>query len=98
MDRPSSYRKDNPLPCGLDNVPWKTYPAVMWLEVTEPTLDNLHAAIDTHLIRGVGYPRLVRATRYGSFLLLASPQDLLPLSEVVVLFNDTQVGIWWRQC
>ena len=80
MDRPSTYRKDNPLPRGVDNVPWKTHPAVMWLEVTEPTLDNLHAAIDHHLIRGVGYRHLVGATRYGSLLLVDSPEDPLPLS------------------
>ena len=98
MDRPSTYRKDDPLPRGLDNVPWKTHPAVMWLEVTEPTLDNLHAAIDRHLIRGVGYRHLVGATRYGSLLLLDSPEDPLPLSEMVVLYNDTQVRIWWGQC
>src|ERR1700760_2390120 len=56
------FPDDNPLPRGLNNVPWKTYPAVMWLEVTEPTLDNLHhAAIDRHLIRGVGYRHLVGA-------------------------------------
>ena len=98
MDRPSTYRKDDPLPRGLDNVPWKTHPAVMWLEVTEPTLDNLHAAIDRHLIRGVGYRYLVVATRYGSVLLLDSPEDPLPLSEMIVLYNDTQVRIWWGQC
>ena len=67
----------------------------MWLEMTEPTLDNLHAAIDHHLIRGVSYRYLVGATRYGSLLLLDSPEDPLPLSEIVVRNNDMQVRIWW---
>ena len=70
----------------------------MWLEVTEPTLNILHAAIDRHLIRGVGYHHLLGATRYGSLLLLDSPEDPLPLSEMGVLYNDMQVRIWWRQC
>ena len=69
----------------------------MWLEVSEPTLYNLHAAIDRHLIRGVGYRHLVGATRYGSLLLLDSPEDPLPLYEIIVLYNDTQIRIWWGQ-
>ena len=93
MDRPSTYRNDDPFSRGLDHVPWKTQPAIMWLEVTNPTLDNLHAAIDHHLIRGVGYRHLVGATRYGSLLLLDSPEDPLPLSEMIELYNDTQVRI-----
>ena len=70
----------------------------MWLEVTEPTLDNLHAAIDRYLIRGVGYRHLAGATRYGSLLLLDSPEDPLPLSEMIVLYDNKQVRIWWGQC
>ena len=38
------------------------------------------------------------ATRYGSLLLLDSPEDPLLLSEMVVLYKDTQVHIWWGQC
>ena len=98
MDRPSTYRKDDPLPGGLDNVPWMTHRAVMWLEVTEPTLDNLHAAIHRHLTRSVGYRHLVGATSYGSHLLLDTPEDHLRLCELIVLYNDTQVRIWWGQC
>jgi hypothetical protein len=66
--------------------------------MTEPTLENLHTAIDGHLARGVGYRHLVGATRYGSLLLLDSPEDPLPLSEMMVLYDDTQIRMWWGQC
>ena len=58
----------------------------------------MHTAIDGYLVRGVGYRHLVGATRYGSLLLLDSPEDPLPLSEMIVLYDDTQIHIWWRQC
>ena len=58
----------------------------------------MHTAIDGHLVRGVLYRHLVGATRYGSLLLLDSPEDPLPLSEMIVLCDDTQIRIWWGQC
>ena len=42
--------------------------------------------------------RSIGATRYGSLLLLDSPEDPLPLSEMIVLCDDTQIRIWWGQC
>ena len=71
---------------------------LIWLELTEPTLENLHTAIDGHLVRGVRYRHLVGATRYGNLFLLDSLEDPLPLSEMIVLYDDTQIRIWWRQC
>ena len=64
------------------------------MELTEPTLENLHTAIDGHLVRGVGYRHQVGTTRYGSLLLLDFPEDPLPPSEVIVLYDDTQIRIW----
>ena len=58
----------------------------------------MHTAIDGHLVRSVGYGHLVGATRYGSLLLLDSPEDQLSLSEMIVLYDDTQIPIWWGQC
>ena len=58
----------------------------------------MHTAIDGHLVRGAGYRHLVGATRYGSLLLLDSPEDPLPLSKMIVLYDDTQIRIWWGQC
>jgi len=65
--------------------------------VTEPTLEKLHTAIDRQLTRGFGYRHLVGATRYGSLLLLDSPEEPLPLSEMMVLYDDTQIRMWWGQ-
>ena len=50
------------------------------------------------MVHGVGYPHLVGATRYGTLLVFNSPEDPLPLSEIIVLYDDTQIGIWWGQC
>ena len=58
----------------------------------------MHTAIDGHLVRGVGYCHLVGAIRYGSLLLLDAPEDPLPLSQMIVLYDDTQNRIWCRQC
>ena len=96
--RLSTYRRDDPLPRGLEHVPWKTHSVLIWLELTEPTLENLYTAIDGHLVPGVGYRHLVGATRYGNLLLLDSPENPLPLSEMIVLYDDTQIRIWWGQC
>ena len=54
--------------------------------------------IDGHLVRGVGYRHLVGATRFRSLSLLDSPEDPLPLSEMIVLYDDTEIRIWWREC
>ena len=58
----------------------------------------MHTAIDGHLVRGIGYRHLVDAIRYGRLLLPDSPEDHLTLSEIRVLYDDTQICIWWRQC
>ena len=81
-DRPSTYRRDDPLPRGLEHVPWKTYSVLILLKLTEPTLENLHTAIDGHLVRGVGYRHLVGATIYGRLLLLDSPEDQIGRAHV----------------
>jgi len=98
MDRASTYRIDNPLPRRREHVQWKTHPVLLWLEIAEPTPENLYTVIDSHLIRGVGYRHLVDATRYGSRLLLDSPNDPLPLFEIIVVYDDTQICRWWGQC
>ena len=95
FDRPSSERKDNPLPCGLDHVQWKTYPLVVWMELTEPTLQNLHTAINNHWSRGTSYHHLICTPRYGSLLLLDSLEEPLPLYEMFVLYEDQQIHMWW---
>ena len=94
LDYPDLARPDEPLAPGLDNVPWKTYGAVYWLEITEPTVANLRAQIDTVFPRGVGYRQLVGATRYGTILLVDDPEEPLPLSEMVVITASQHVRMW----
>src|SRR5205807_3402743 len=95
LDMPSTNRPGEPLAGGLDNVQWKTYGSVFWLELTEPTLPHLLAQIDRIVARGVGYRHLVGATRYGTLLLLDEPEEPLPLSEMIVITNSRHVRIWW---
>ena len=95
LDVPSEVRPGEPLPPGLDKVQWQTRGAVNWLELTEPTLEHLHGAIDRVVRRGIGYRHLVGATRYGTLLLLDDPEEPLPLSEMVELRTSRQVRIWW---
>ena len=54
--------------------------------------------IDGHLVCGVDYRHLVDATRYGRLLLLDTREDPLSLSKMIVLYYDTQIGIWCGQC
>jgi len=98
IDRPSTYRRDNPLPHRVEHVPWKTHPVMVWVEMTVPTLEGLHTAIDSCLAPSIGYRHLVGATRYGGLLLLDSPEDPVPLSEMLVLYEDRQIRMWWGQC
>jgi len=62
----SSSRPGAPNPPGLDKVPWQTGEQVYWLEMAEPTFDNILKEIDRVLERGYGYWVLVDATREGT--------------------------------
>jgi len=48
----SSFRLGAPNPPGLDKVPWHTGEQVYWLEMAEPTFDNVLKEIDRVLERG----------------------------------------------
>src|SRR5207302_10583349 len=85
LDMPSMNHPGEPLVGGLDNVQWKTYGSVFWLELTEPTLRQLLVQIERIVARGVGYRHLVGATRYGRLLLLDELEEPLPLSEMIVI-------------
>ena len=58
----------------------------------------MHTAINGHLVPGVGYCHLVGVTTYGSLLRLDYSEDTLPLSEMLGLYDNTQIRTWWRQC
>ena len=63
-----------------------------------PTLENLHIAIDGYLVRSVRYRHLGGATGYGSLSLLDSSEDPLPLSEMIVHYDDMGIRIGLVQC
>ena len=63
IDEASKVRPDSPLPAGLDKVSWQAGEHVYWMEMSEPTFQNLLDSIDTVLERGFGYRALVGATK-----------------------------------
>ena len=46
IEEPSSSRLGAPNPPGLDKVPWQTGEQVYWLDMAEPTFDNVLEEID----------------------------------------------------
>jgi len=95
IEEPSSSRLGAPNPPGLDKVSWQTGEQVYWLEMAEPTFDNVLGEIDRVLERGYGYRVLVGATREGTRMLQNHPDEPLPLGEIVPLLSDRDVRIWW---
>jgi len=63
IEKLPSSRPGAPNPPGLDKVPWQRGEQVYWLEMAEPTIDNVLEEIDRVLERGYGYRVLVGATR-----------------------------------
>src|SRR5205807_3411379 len=59
------------------------------------TFDNVLEEIDSVLERGYGYRMLVGATGEGTRMLRKDPDELLPLGEMVPLYSDWDVHIWW---
>jgi len=95
IEEPSSSRPGAPDPPGLDKVRWQTGEQVYWLEMAEPTFDNMLEEIDWVLERGYGYRVLVGATRQGTRMLRNDPDELLPLGVMVPLLSNSDVGLWW---
>lgn len=95
IEEPSSSRPGAPNPPGLDKIPWQAGEQVYWLEMAEPTYDNVLEEIDRVLERGYGYRVLVGATREGTRMLRNDPDEPLPLGEMVPLLSDRDVRIWW---
>ena len=95
VEEPSSSCPDAPNPHGLNKVPWQAGEQVYWLEMTSPTFDNVLEEIDRVLERGYGYRMLVGATGEGTRMLRNDPDEPLPLGEMVPLYSDRDVRIWW---
>ena len=94
-EEPSSSRPGTPNPPGLDQVPWQTGEQVYWLEMAEPTFDNVLEEIDRVLERGYGYRVLVGTTPEATPMLRNGPDERLPLCELGRLLSYRDVGIWW---
>jgi len=63
--------------------------------LTEPTIPNLLAGIDTTMAPGVGFRMLIGTTRQGTRLLQDDPEEPLPLAEMIRITNSRLVCIWW---
>jgi len=65
------------------------------MELTEPTFLNLVVGIDKTMAPGVGFRRLIGATRQGTRLLQDDPEEPLPLAEMIRITNSRLFRIWW---
>jgi len=83
IEEPSSSRPGAPNPPGLDKVLWQTGEQDYWLEMAEPTFDNVLEEVNRVLERGYGYRVLVGATREGTRMLRNDPEEPLRLAEMV---------------
>jgi len=95
IDQPFLVCSDSPLPAGLDKIQWQTHGHVYWMEMTEPTMQNLFVCMDRVLAQGYRYCLLVGATRHGTCMLLDDPEDSLPVAEMISIGNSRPVGMWW---
>ena len=95
VEEPSNLHPNAPNPPGLDKIPWQGNEQVYWLEMNEPTLDNVLEEIDRVLEREYGCRLLIGATREGTHLLRSDPDEPLPLAEMVPIESDRDVRIWW---
>jgi len=95
IEEPSSSRPGAPNHPGFDKVPWQTGEQVYWLEMAEPTFDNVLEVIDRVLEHGYGYRVLVGATRGSTRMLRNDPDEPLLLAEMVPLLTHRDVRIWW---
>jgi len=74
----SSLRPGAPNPPELDKLPQQTGEQVYWLEIAEPTFDNVLAEIDRVLEHINRYWILVGATEEGTQMHWNDPDKLLP--------------------
>jgi len=95
IEKPSSSRPGAPYPPRLDKVPWETGEQVYWLEMAEPTFDNVLEETDMVLERGYRYQMLVGAAGGGTQILRNDHDEPLPLGEMVPVLSDRGVRIWW---
>jgi len=95
IDQPSVVRPASPLSAGLAKIQWQTSGHVYWMEMTEPTVQNMFVCIDRVLARGYRYRLLVGATTHGTRMLLDDPEEPLPVAAMVSMGKCRHVRIWW---
>jgi len=95
VEEPSRTCPDAHNPPGLDKMPWQGNEEIYWLEINEPSYDNIHSEIDRVLEHGYGYCLLIGATREGTGLLLSDQDKPQPLAEIVPIQSDRDVCISW---
>jgi len=93
--QPSVVHPDNPLPAGLDKIPWQTHRHVYWMEMTEASMWNLFVCIDRVLAPGYRYRLLVCTTRQGTHILPDDPEAPLLVAEMSSIGNSRHVRMWW---
>ena len=94
VEKPSLTCPDAHIPPGLDKIPWQGNEQVHWLEMNEPTYDNILCEIDRVLECGYRYQWLIAAIAEGTLLVCSDPDEALPLAEMVTIQSDLDVRIW----
>jgi len=79
----------------MEKIQWQSRRHVYWMELTEPTLPNLLAGIDTTMAPGVGFGMLIGTKRQGTRLVQGNPEEPLQLAEMIRITNSRLVRIWW---
>jgi len=95
IDEPSVVRPRSPLPIQIAKIEWQSREHVYWMQLTEPTFQNLLAGIDKATGPGVRFRMLSGTTREGTRLLQHHPQKPLLLAEMIRITNSLLVQIWW---
>jgi len=79
----------------MDKIQSQSRGHVYWMELTEPTVQNLLVGIVKTMAPGVGFRMLIGTTRQGTRGQQDDPEDLLPLAEMIRITNSRLVRIWW---
>jgi len=95
VKEPSLTRPDAHNPPGLGMIPWQGNEQIYWLEMNEPTYDNILSEIDRVLERRYRYRWLIGTTREGTRLLISDQGEPLLHAEMVPIQSNQGVRIWW---
>ena len=77
----------------MAKIHWQSGRHVYAIELTEPTFPNLLPGIEKTMALGVGFRKLIGATRQGTHLLLYDSEEPLPLAEIIPSTNSRLVRL-----